>query len=477
MSSSNTTRNTTSNNNSNNNIGHILGNRLNNNLNNDSGNSNIVWFTTIIPLLIICSFAVAFRITAKSFSFCNIGDDICGIAHIHIDTEPESNNNNSNKNNNKTDSFINSINSIHVDNFTNNASSTSSTTTKSESEDTKDDNKITPEEQEANILKKEMVKFMVSVNSDKESIVKKLMVTCKENTDTKQNQLKTKPGPTIVVMWILFALSIIVTIGVFIVEGGSIPSILTTTIPITFLGLAIDATVNKNVGRSVMAIIITTAIIFGIIAIISAVSDMYSYGVTLGCATIAITLVGIVAANHKLFMKGEVEYALTKTMTLLMFIINILYTLILLTILILMGLNIGFIETFKSEYSALLILLCMISQIGVYGRYLSECMQKKYECIPAITLLKDTIKKPDNKPNKDASRFGDFIAKCNVMGLSKMNVDKSTMILSVFAVILLVISGPHVLVTILQLDGFGNKMAAAITILICIILAFVALLK
>lgn len=413
--SNNSNNNTTTSNN--------LGAReLLNNISNTSGFKNandLTWLMNIIPLLLICAFALSFSVMAHRYTFCNITNNICGIPIVDIapkkpkdkDTFADESNNN-----NKTN-----------------------------------DDSVT------------------------------LNIKCPETPDSEPKPPVTEPYIATGILWFLFILSVI---GVLIVYVGTkddsqtIATIIAAAISVTLLGLAIDASVNQDVGRSVTAIMSMVVAIAVLVAIINAVDDEGSRSISAIAMIVAITLIGIMIDNRELMKEGHVGYALTRSITMLLFVLNVIY-IILLTILIIMAIvSLGLGKGLATEYSSILLLICMIAQVAVFASFLRKCLQKKYECRPSLKLSDDGIYLPDDISDKNtATRMGDFIATCHPSGIESLNVKAATISISVIAVVVFLLNSPKAFVAITNMSSFGGKAGAVITLLVCVLLLILSFLR
>lgn len=381
---------------------------LMNNLSNSSpshSKTELAWFTNIIPIFIICSFALAFRIMAKQYTFCNISNNVCGNPLITIEKSTSSNN----ENNGDGDG-----------------------------------------------------------DGDGDSAAPRVNISCPENKNAEPKPPVTNPAFATGLLWVLFIMSAILCAWIAMSGGGWVPIILTACLAITFLGLAIDASVNGDAGRSVTAIMVMIIMTAIVVAVINVVADQGSRNIAIAASVVAFTLIGILADNHRLIQEGHIGYALTRSITMLLFVLNVVYIMLLMVILGVASINLGVGKMLATEYVALLLLICMIAQVAVYANFLNKCLKKKYECMPSLRISPDGVSSIGE--DSDAGRMAEFVARCSANGIEKLNVRGATIAISVLAVVVFLLSTPRTLKAIIEITGWAGKTSAGALILACIVL-------
>lgn len=432
----NTSKNTLKNNNNNNsNIG--AAGIMNNISSGSAEKSETTWIMNIIPLFLICAFALAFRIMANRYTFCNITNNVCS-SPSNILIEPK----------NSTEENFNDANNVNSETINNVNNTTTNNNNGSNNNNNSGNNNVVSEEQDG---------------------LQHIFVTCPENKSAEPTPPETDPTFITVVLWLLFALSLILLIWTFYIDGSNYAKVLIAALAVTFFGLATDASVNQNVGRSVTAVMVMLIMVAIIIAIVNVVSGG-SHHISIASAIAAFTLIGILADNKRLIQDGHVGYAITRSITMLLFVLNIVYSVILFTTLTIAIINLGLRETLTTEYTAILLLLCMLAQITVYGIFLNKCLKKKYECLPSVHIVHDGLTQPEDQNKNSATRIGEFVAKCSVNGVETLNVSAATISISILAVVVFLFSIPRVIKGISGMSGFGNVASSGITILVCIVL-------
>lgn len=532
--SNNSNRKNSMNNNSSSNKMHNLLNNLANSGDVKAKNET-VWFVNIIPLFLICAFALAFRIKSEQYSFCNISN-VCGKPKLDIIHTLVKKNRYSKdeiaalkvtldiakENKAKIDKTIvegaakvrvevlrgkitDAEKEIKTARAVDKPALKRTLTNLQLALDRADDeyNNLMASSESANIeynIAKKNYDFATTINSNMNSInnnnlnnkytkgdpddVKystKVVVQCPENTSSEPHKPKSKPMFIVGVLWACFILTCIMSIYVVLDDTSLAIKLLMLSIPVTFLGLAIDATVNQNVGRSVTAVIsmvIMSAVLIAIVNIGGLIgSNGGSSTITASMLILAGTLIGILAKNKKEIEEGYVGYAINDSITTLLFILNIVYVVVLLAILIIAIVNIGLVKTLASEYATLLMFICMLSQIAVYANYLYKCLEKKYKCIPSIHLDKNGISKPEDEKSSTATRLGKFTAQCDANGISKLNTRNATIAISVLTVVIFLLSMPRTLYAITSLTGWGNRTATIVSIIISILMLVLSFIK